>query len=113
MEDFMRVLAAGARIGNPTIIPYGNYTLSAVADTVPGETDTDDNTHIDGTVFVTITGDVNGDGTVDASDLFHLSKAYGCASGDANWNPNCDCNNDDKVDASDLFDLNKNYGKTI
>ncbi len=58
-------------------------------------------------------GDVNGDGRVDASDLFDLSKAYGSDSSKPNWNPNCDLDNDDKVDASDLFALSKNYGKTV
>jgi len=57
-------------------------------------------------------GDVNGDGTVDASDLLDLSKAYGSEPGDSNWDPNCDFNDDAKVDASDLFDLSKNYGVT-
>jgi hypothetical protein len=57
-------------------------------------------------------GDVNGDGSVDASDLSELSKAYGSEPGDSNWDPNCDFNDDAKVDASDLFDLSKNYGVT-
>jgi len=64
------------------------------------------------TVFVTIMGDVNGDGSVDASDLSDFSEAYGSESGDSNWNLYCDFNSDHKVDASDLFDLGKNYGKT-
>ncbi len=55
---------------------------------------------------------MNGDGTVDDSDLSDLSKAYGCKLGDDDWNPNCDFNWDGTVDASDLFDLSKNYGKT-
>jgi len=57
-------------------------------------------------------GDVNGDGTVDASDLVDLSEAYGFKPVDDNWNYLCDFNLDGKVDASDLFDLSKNYGKT-
>jgi len=57
-------------------------------------------------------GDVNGDGTVDASDLSDLSKAYGSEPGDTNWHERCDCNWDGKVDVFDLSDLGKNYGKT-
>jgi len=60
-----------------------------------------------------ILGDVDGDRTVDASDLFDLSKAYGSELGDPNWTPDCDFNKDNKVDASDLFDLSKNYGRSI
>ena len=59
-----------------------------------------------------ILGDVNGDRTVDGSDLSDFSEAYGSEDGDPNWNSNCDFNRDNKVDASGLFDLSKNYGKS-
>jgi len=68
------------------------------------------------TAQVKITGDVNGDRTVNASDLSAFSQAYGSKLGDINWNPNganCDFNEDTKVDAYDLFDLGKNYGKSL
>ena len=58
-------------------------------------------------------GDVNGDGSVDASDLSEWAEAYGSDPSKPNWNRNCDFNRDCKVDAFDLFDLGKNYGKTI
>ena len=92
----------------------GTYTIIANV-TITGETDTDpaDNTFIDGQVHVKILGDVNGDGVVDASDLFDLSKSYGSKPGNPNWNPNCDFNGDNKVDASDFLDLNRSYGKTV
>jgi len=61
----------------------------------------------------TVAGDVNGNGTVDASDLFDLSKAYGCVPGDANWDGRCDFNEDNKVDILDVANLGKNYGKTV
>ena len=98
---------------NTTDMPYGNYTLSAYATPVPTETDTADNTYTDGIILITITGDVNGDRTVETSDLSDLKKAYGSKPGDLNWNSNCDLNSDDKIDAADLFRLSKNYGKTI
>jgi len=91
----------------------GNYTIKAQADSLQNEYNTTDNTLVDGTVFVTIKGDVNSDGTVDSSDLSDLSKVYGIHRSQQNWSPNCDLNGDDKVDASDLFDLSKNYGETI
>jgi len=95
------------------VIP-GTYTIVANASIV-GEIDTDpaDNTFIGGKVLVKISGDVDGDGVVDASDLFALTKAYGSELGDPNWNPDCDFNGDDEVNTADLVDLNKNYGKTI
>jgi len=97
---------------NTSSTTIGTYTLSAETSVVAGETNTDDNTYIDGTVHVKILGDVNGDGNVDASDLFDLSKAYGSKLGDPNWNPDCDFNRNNKVDASDLIDLSKNYGES-
>jgi len=91
----------------------GSYTISAVADQVLEESDTMDNTFVDGKVKVTVIGDVQGDGKVDASDLIDLSKAYGSYPSKPNWNPNCDFNDDNKVDAVDLLNLGKNYGQTI
>jgi len=101
---------------NTTGVPIDfDYEISAEALPVAGETDIADNIFVDGTITVEkprIPGDVNGDGIVDASDLFYLSKAYGSELGDVNWNMSCDFNMDNKVDFSDLSDLNKNYGKT-
>lgn len=94
---------------------FGTYIISANASTVSPETvaNSADNTFVDSEVHVKLLGDVNGDGSVDASDLFDLSKAYGSELGDPNWDPDCDFNWDNKVDASDLFDLSKNYGQTV
>lgn len=63
--------------------------------------------------IVTITGDVDGNGRVDASDLAELSRAYGSKPGDSNWNPSCDLDMDALIDGSDLFNLSRNYGKTV
>jgi len=98
---------------NITNVAHGCYTLSANAIPVPDEIDLSDNSFTDGLVMITILGDINRDGDVDAFDLFDLSKAYGSDPSKLYWNPNCDLDNDNKVDASDLFDLSKNYGKTV
>jgi len=92
----------------------GTYTIVANV-TITGQIDTDpaDNTFIDGQVLVKIQGDVDGDGVVDACDLFDLGKAYGSELDDPSWNPDCDFNRDNNVDTSDLLDLSENYGKTI
>jgi len=103
-----------------TSVTPGNYNLTAnatvlVSATNPTGIDDDptDNTLDDVTVFITIAGDVDGNGTVDNSDLFELSQAYGSKPGDSNWNPYCDFNGDDKVDILDMANLGKNHGKTV
>lgn len=97
---------------NTTDVAYGNYTIRAVADIVPFETDTSDNTLSNGVVMVTIPGDVNGDKIVNALDLSEIGKAYGSRPGTLNWNPAVDINNDFIINVIDLEILGKNYGKS-
>ena len=92
---------------NTTGFAKGNYTISAYAWPVPGETDTADNTLTDGWVIVAIPGDANGDGKVDGSDLFILLQAWGTSPPS---DPRADFNNDGKVDGSDFFILLQNWG---
>ncbi len=97
---------------NTTDFAYGNYTMSAVADTVPGETDTVDNTYIDGTVLVTIAGDIDGDLDVDYDDFIVLAGAYGSSVGDPAYVPEADFDGDGEVDYDDFIVLAGNYGTT-
>jgi hypothetical protein len=99
--------------GNSTTITFtwntsgfakGSYTIWAYAWPVAGETYTEDNTLIDGTVLVSIAGDVNGDRLVDISDLV-ITVGTIPSSPTINpeqWNPNADINNDGVCDVSDL-----------
>jgi hypothetical protein len=61
---------------NTTGFARGNYTISAVADTVPGETDFGDNTLIDGEVMISKLGDLNLDGAVNYKDASLFRQAY-------------------------------------
>ncbi len=97
---------------NTTSFSYGNYTLQAVADVVPGEVDTADNLYVDGTVMVTILGDVNGDGTVDIFDAIVLASAFGSTPSSPNWKSVADLNNDGAVDIYDALILAGNFGRT-
>jgi len=84
---------------------YGDQD-NIIDNTMPG--------HIqDGFFSNKILGDVNGDRTVDASDLFALSQAYESDPSNSTWNPDCDLNWDGTVDISDLSDLSENYGRSI
>jgi parallel beta-helix repeat protein len=87
---------------NTTGFAKGNYTIWAYAWPVPDETDTTDNTVIDGWVIVTIPGDVNGDHLVDISDLVMTVNAIPSAPGWSNWNTDTDINNDGLCDVGDL-----------
>jgi len=96
---------------NTTGVARGNYTVSAVADQVPDETDTTDNTC---TCWILITkagdfGTISGgyydfDDQCDYQDLFLFRKAYVEA-----YQPLCDFDNDNDVDYKDLFQFRKCY----
>ena len=91
---------------------FGNYTISATADTVPGEADTADNTMIDGTVLVTIPGDVDGDRDVDIYDIVRMAGVYGVSMPDPKYDRNSDMDNDGDIDIYDIVIAAGNYGKS-
>jgi len=102
---------------NTTGFIYGNYTISAVADTVPGETDTADNTLTGRIVHIGIPGDINADGNVDIKDVYAVGRASGTSLEGPNplgrsYNPNYDINDDGKIDLKDCYITCKNYGRT-
>jgi len=69
----------------------GLYRIKAVADTVPEETDTADNTYIDGWVRVTMIGDiVEPWGMVNIFDVAAAAAAFGSYPGHPRWNPDAD-----------------------
>jgi hypothetical protein len=97
---------------NTTGFAYGNYTISAYAPPVEGETSTADNTLVDGCVFVTIPGDINGDRRVNVLDAILIANSFNSKPGDANWNPNADINCDDKVNILDCIVLANHFGQS-
>jgi hypothetical protein len=76
---------------NTTGFAKGNYTLSAYAWPVPGETDISDNNFTGGWVFVSMVGDLTGgsanvwdfvpDGKCDGKDVSVLAKCFGSIPG--------------------------------
>jgi len=90
----------------------GNYTIKAIADTVPGETNFADNTFTDGVVKVTIVGDINGDDIVDMTDLGWIAYSYGATPSDPKWNPNADITEDGIIDMTDIGYAAMHYGET-
>lgn len=113
-----------------TSVAKGKYIISAYAEPVSGETNTEDNIYLNGAVVVSIPCDVAGstttppdppDASVNYIDVFWLLKAYGSDPTKPNWNPNLDFAGstsnppappDNRVNYVDVFWLLKNYGKT-
>ena len=107
---------------NTTGFAKGNYTISAVADTVPGETDTADNTLIDDWVIVAMVGDITGpdgwpDGKVDIRDIGLVASKFGAVYPDPRYNANCDLTGptlgvaDGKIDIRDIAMIAKHFGE--
>jgi hypothetical protein len=103
-----------------TAFALGNYTLKAVADSLPSETNTENNTLAYGTIAVVFPGDLTGitpgsppDGTVDMHDIRVVAAAYNSHPGSSRWNPYADENADGRVDIIDIGIACINFMKTL
>jgi len=96
---------------NTTGFAYGNYTISVVADPVPGETYTADNTFIYGEIAVTILGDINGDKFVNIKDAVSLNVAFGSQRGQPSYSPNADINGDGYINIKDAVSQGTHFGE--
>jgi hypothetical protein len=107
---------------NTTGFAKGNYTISAYAMPVPGETDTADNNFTGGWVIVSIVGDITGalnvypDGRVGLVDVYKVAMNFGTnapptlPNWDPYWGPVCDINNDGTVNLKDYYAVCLNFG---
>jgi len=100
-------------------VAKGSYTITAEATQLPGEADTTDNTLIDGWVFITIPGDINGDQWVNILDAIILAGHFGHKNGDDHtpstkeWQNclNSDINGDNTVNILDAIILAGHFGE--
>jgi hypothetical protein len=101
-----------AFVWSTSALAYGNYTIKAVADILPDETHTSDNTCIFGTVRVGIPGDVDPtDGYVGIDDIFATASHFSQDPSSPHWNPNLDINGDDYVGIDDIFTAAQHFGQ--
>jgi len=108
---------------NTTGVAKGNYTISAYAQPVQGETNVTNNHFTDSWVYISMEGDINADGRVNLVDLYAVSHAYNSVRGTGGlfWHtphcsscphkPNCDINNDGVVNSIDYNIVVRNFGK--
>jgi PKD repeat protein len=80
----------------------GNYTISAYAQPVSGETDTPDNNCTDGWVKVTMPGDVTGEGTCNMLDIQIMINKFMASPPDPRYDPNVDVNNDGSINMVEI-----------
>jgi parallel beta-helix repeat protein len=101
---------------NTTDFSKKNYTISASATAVPGETDSTDN-NCTWTVHVGVPGDVSSsvqgayDGTVNMRDAQYMILQFNSKPGSPKWKPNVDVNNDLVVNMRDIQIVIMNFNK--
>ena len=102
---------------NTASCPKGNYTISAYAEPVQGETDIANNNFTGGMIHASMVGDLTGatpfvpDGKCDGRDITVVAKCFGTGLGDPRYNPNCDILNRGKIDGRDITIVAKHFGE--
>lgn len=97
---------------NTTGWAKGNYTISSCVTPVLGEINTTDNTLVNGWIFVTIQGDVDGDRDVDIYDVIKITGIYGSNFGDLQFNSNSDLDIDGEITIYDVVMCTSHYGQS-
>jgi len=97
---------------NTTGFAMGNYTIKAYAEPVQGEAETEDNTLVDGLVYVGVPGDVDASGLVNMLDLYNIALHYGTTIGNPNYIANYDINCDGIINMLDLYIAAIHFGQT-
>lgn len=115
------LLVTDLSAGDNTILPFtwnttdtskGNYTIRATAHIVIDEVDITDNTMGDGSILVTITGDVDGDLDVDIFDIVRIADVYGVKYPNPRYDWLCDMDLDGDIDIFDIVAAASHYGES-
>jgi len=89
------------------------YKIKAEVNIIEYDTNTTNNSFLDGTVKIKLIGDINGDGIVNINDLTLWDSAFNSKSTDQKWNPQADINNDGVVDKIDGILIVQNYKNIV
>jgi predicted cobalt transporter CbtA len=114
-QTFSNLAAGGQALAsflwNTSEYAIANYTLSAHADTVTGETNTSNNDCADGIMSVTIPGDVDGNGRVNMGDVVSILLAFGSTIGQSKYVPNCDIDDNHRITMGDVIIALLHFGQ--
>lgn len=99
-------------VWNTTGAKRGNHTMSAYVAPVLGETDTGDNTLVDGVVTLRCPGDLNNDGVVDIADVVLVTSVYRSKCGDPEYRLVSDVIEDCVIDIADVVAVTVHYRET-
>jgi len=97
---------------NTTHVPYSyaqNYTVTAIASTVPGETNTSNNQLSGGQIQIRMMGDANGDGLVNMKDVALSIAAFNSWPGRPRWTYLCDLDLNGLVNMRDIVMIVMNF----
>jgi len=93
------------------LLPGHNYTIAAVSDTLPNETNTTDNRQQYGPIFVGLLGDIDFDRKIGILDVVRVTAIYGAKSGGSNWDIMCDLDPDGVIGILDVVAVTSRYGQ--
>lgn len=97
---------------NTSGFAYGNYTITACAEPVPNEADTQNNNLTLGWVWVGLQGDIQPPfGTIDMKDVSYVARRFLCLPSDPLWDSNADVNGDGKIDMKDISTVARHFGE--
>ncbi len=89
----------------------GSYTIGAYVEPLPSETDIDNNALSDVFVYISVVGDINGDGRVDMKDIGYMARRFLVSQTDGLWDANSDINDDGKIDMKDIGVAARHFGE--
>ncbi len=106
----------------PMGAPRGNYTITVIAEPIPGEMDVVNNNQTSGWVLVSIVGDITGpedwpDDQCDMRDVGKVARVFEVDPAQTAWDPNCDITGeiaglpDNEIDMHDVSLVAKHFGE--